>query len=149
MRVKCPLKKQEQGFSLFELAIVLLILSFLIYPSAASFMNLAPKYRLEKTVWEIRSNLNLARYKALWKGRPIRLRFDSNYFTLESYDEDKKKWKLEQSHVLEGVTVQANNSPIFYPQGTVSSMATILVSNSWGKYKITIAISGRVKAMKL
>jgi hypothetical protein len=31
----------------------------------------------------------------------------------------------------------------------VTGMATILVSNTRGAYKITLAITGRIKAMKL
>lgn len=48
-------------------------------------------------------------------------------------------------NILEGVNVEANNSPLFHPEGTVSNLASIYVFNSWGKYRITIAITGRIK----
>jgi len=45
------------------------------------------------------------------------------------------------------VTLKANNTPVFYPEGTVSNLATILVSNDRGGYRITLAMTGRVKAV--
>lgn len=116
---------------------------------STSFLNLAPKYRLQKAVWEINSRLNFARYKALFEGTKVRIKFYSSGYAIEIYDEKEKKWELEEKHFLEGVSLQANNSPSFHPRGTVSGMASIYISNSWGRYKITLALSGRVKIAKL
>jgi hypothetical protein len=33
--------------------------------------------------------------------------------------------------------------------GTVANLATIKITNGWGGYKITLAISGRIKAAPL
>lgn len=139
----------RKGFSLIEVTISLSILGFLIYITATSFLNLAPKYRLQRAVWEINSCLNFARYKALFEGIKVRIEFDPSRYSIETYDEDKKKWNLDKKQILEGVFIQANNSPCFHPGGTVSNLASIYISNSWGKYKITLAISGRVKISKL
>jgi hypothetical protein len=56
---------------------------------------------------------------------------------------------MEMGNILEGVNIQANNSPVFHPQGTVSNLASIMISNTWGSYKITLAISGRIRIAKL
>jgi len=139
----------RKGFSLIEVTLSLAVLAILIYAASTSFLNLAPKYRLQRAVWEINSRLNFARYKALFEGAKVRIKFYSSGYGLEIYDEEKKEWKLEEKHFLEGVTIQANNSPIFHPGGTVSNLASITIFNSWGKYKISLAISGRVKISKL
>lgn len=138
----------RKGFSLLEAAISLFILAILVSLFSQAFLNLAPKYKLQKAVWEIHSNLNYARYRSLFKGIKARVRFDRHSYTIEKYDESDGKWIMEQSTLLDGVTIQANNSPIFHPRGTVSNLASIFISNSWGKYKITLAISGRIKVVK-
>lgn len=139
----------KKGFSLIEVTISLSVLALLVYLASSSFLSLAPKYRLQKAIWEIHARLNFARYKALFYGVKVRIKLHSSSYTMEIYDEDHKVWKIKEKHFLEGVRIEANNSPIFYPSGTVSNLASIYISNSWGKYKITLAISGRVKTSKL
>ncbi len=139
----------HRGFSLLEAVISLFILAVMISTASLSFLNRSPRYRLEKAVWEIYSRLNYARYKALFKGEKVRIKFDSQSYSIEAYNEKQEKWITEQKYFLEGVSIHANNSPIFHPSGTVSNLASIYVSNEGGKHKITIAISGRIKAVKL
>ncbi len=139
----------KRGFSLLEIVISLFLLSFLIVLASTSFLNLAPKYKLKKAVWEINSRLNYARFKAIFEGRSIRIKFGRESYAIEKYDEQKKIWQLEEKSYLEGVSIQANNSPTFHPQGTVSNLASISISNSWGRYRITLAITGRIKILKL
>lgn len=139
----------KRGFSLIEVIVSLSVLALLVYLASTSFMSISPKYRLQKAIWEIHARLNFARYKALFNGVKVRIKFRSSSYTMEIYDEDHKVWKIKEKHFLEGVRIEANNSPTFHPNGTVSNLASIYISNSWGKYKITIAISGRVKTVKL
>ncbi len=139
----------DRGFSLLEAVISLFILAIMVSLASLSFFNRSPKYRLEKAVWEIHSRMNYARYKALFKGVKVRIKFEPKYYSIDAYDEKQKKWLTEQKYFIEDVKLQANNSPIFHPAGTVSNLASIYVSNDSGKYKITIAISGRIKTVKL
>ncbi len=139
----------DRGFSLLEAVISLFILAIMVSLASLSFFNRSPKYRLEKAVWEIHSRMNYARYKALFKGAKVRIKFEPKYYSIDAYDEKQKKWLTEQKYFIEDVKLQANNSPIFHPAGTVSNLASIYVSNDSGKYKITIAISGRIKVVKL
>lgn len=139
----------RKGFSLIEVMVSISVLALLVYIASTSFLNLAPKYKLQKAIWEIHSRLNFARYKALFKGVKVRIKFNSNRYNIETYDEDTQEWKLEEKHFLDGVNIEANNTPSFYPNGAVSNLVSIYISNTWGKYKITLAISGRVKTSKL
>jgi Tfp pilus assembly protein FimT len=136
----------RKGFTLLEALVSLALTTILIYGASAAFLNLAPKYRLRKATWEIQTRLNYARYRAIYEGRAVRVRFHPAGYTIEKYNDNTKSWQPDIAGAVEGVQVQANNSPTFYPAGTVSNLATIIVTNSYGKYRISIAISGRVRA---
>ncbi len=145
--------KQEKhgmirGFTLWELMIYLAIFSTLLGLAAVSFLDSFPKHRLQKALWDIHTNMNFARYKAIFEGTKSRIVFDKNGYTIEVFSEKSGAWRVEKGSVLEGVSIQANNSPIFHPQGTVSNLASVIISNTWGSYKITLAISGRIKIAK-
>jgi len=139
---------KARGFTLLEMVIVLALGGVLIYCGAVTFSKLVPKFRLQTGVWEIRSTLNEARFGAVWTGEPRRVRFGASGYALESYDESSQTWRMMRTARLEGITVDANNDPAFYPEGTVTNLATITVANSRGAYKITVAISGRIKVLK-
>lgn len=139
----------RKGFTLLEMVVSLAVLAMLIYLAATSFLNLAPKYRLEKAVWELGSALHSARFKSIFEGASIRVKLYSGSYALEKYDEGLGIWMLREKHFLEGVKVEANNAPVFSPEGMTSGLATITVSNSWGKYKITVAITGRIKTTRV
>lgn len=125
------------------------IVAIILGIASTSFLNLAPKYRLKSAVREINSRLNYARYKSIFEGVKVRIKFDQHSYAIETYDEEKNEWKRERKYFLNGVILQANNSPTFHPVGTVSNLASIYITNSWGKYKLTLAISGRIKVAQL
>jgi prepilin-type N-terminal cleavage/methylation domain-containing protein len=137
------------GFTLLEAVLVLALVSILVLAGTASASRSAASFALERAVWEIRMRLNQARIRSVWEGTPTRLRIGRAGFSLETYDEDTKTWMRAESGLWEGVVVEANNTPTYHPTGSVTGMATILVSNTRGAYKITLAITGRIKAMKL
>lgn len=138
-----------KGYSLAEVLISLSVLLAMAGIASTSFLKLSPKYRLKKAAWEINSQMNYARYKAIFYGEKFRIRFGLSDYNIEKYDENLKDWVLERKYLCEGVTILANNTPTFHPGGTVSNLASIFLSNSWGEYKITLAISGRIKILKL
>ena len=139
---------RKNGFSLLESVIVIALLGIIIGAGAGSVQGLASKNHLEKAVWEARARLSQARIRSIWEGATYRVRFAAEGTFLERYDEPTKTWVIRQSGLLEGVSIDANNTPVFHPTGTVSNLATILISNSRGRYKVTLAISGRVKILK-
>jgi hypothetical protein len=141
--------KFSRGFSLAEAAISLAILAALLIIASGSFLLVTPKYKLKNAVWEVNGLLNYARYKAIFDGAAVRVRFNSRGYVVDKLDENTNIWKQEKQRSLEGAQVQANNSPIFYPQGSVSNLATIEIFNSSGRYRITLAITGRIKTVKL
>ncbi len=139
----------RRGFTLVEVVLALALAGLLVFGGAYSFRRLIPKYQLQSGIWEVTSGLNQARFRAIMSGAPVRVRFVPPGFVFERYDEAAKAWRIAATAVLPGVAVRANNSPIFHPQGTVSDLASIYVSNSRGAYRVTIAISGRVRAIRV
>jgi prepilin-type N-terminal cleavage/methylation domain-containing protein len=139
----------KKGFSLLEVLTALAAAAVLVYGVSTAFLNLAPKYRLKRAAWEVQTRLNYARYKSIFEGRPVRVRFEPTGYAVEKYDDSQKIWQPDVRGSIEGVQIAANNSPTFHPLGTVSNLATITVSNSWGTYRITLAISGRIRTTLL
>jgi prepilin-type N-terminal cleavage/methylation domain-containing protein len=139
----------RKGFTLVEVVLALALAGLLVYGGAYSFQRLVPKFQLQSGIWEVTAGLNQARFRAIMSGAPVRVRFVPSGFVYERFDEPAGVWRTAGTAVLPGVAVRANNSPVFHPQGTVSDLASIYVSNSRGAYRITIAISGRVKAIRV
>jgi prepilin-type N-terminal cleavage/methylation domain-containing protein len=140
--------RHRRGFTLIEAAMVLALSGLLVLGGAQAVGRLGPKLRLQSGIWEVTSGLGQARFQAIMSGEPIRVRFLPSGFVLERYDVAAAAWRTARRSVLEGVAVRANNAPVFHPQGTVSNMATITVSNSRGSFRITVAITGRIKAIR-
>lgn len=142
-------RKGFQGFTLLEVMIFISIFAVLLGAAWTSFFHASHKYRLQRAIWEIHSRMNYSHFKAVFCGTKFRMSFNPHGYVIERYDQDANFWKTEMGSILEGIRVEANNSPIFHPEGTVSNLASITVSNEWGSYKITLAISGRIKTVKL
>jgi prepilin-type N-terminal cleavage/methylation domain-containing protein len=136
---------RSNGYTLIESILVIALISILIAAGASSVAGLVPKYHLQKAVWEVRSRLTQARIRSIWEGIPIRVRFGSADYAFEIYDEKSGAWVVRSSGAIEGARIEANNAPIFHPTGTVSNLATVRIFNSRGAYKVTLAISGRIK----
>ncbi len=140
---------RERGFTLIETVLILALAGLLVYGGVVSVRGFAPKLRLEAGVWEVRSSLNQARFKAIWRGTPVRVVFVPGGYRVESYDGQAGSWRLDRAGTFQGVEVRSTNDPAFYPQGTVTNLATITVVNSRGAYRITVAITGRIRTLKV
>lgn len=141
--------RSENGFTLFEAVVAVALLASLVYMGSSSFLKMAPRYSLEKAVWEIRSALNAVRYRALFEGAAYRVRFSGSAYAIERYEEPEKAWVFAGRTPLEKVAIESNNIPVFTPEGTVTGLATIRISNAWGEYKLTLAITGRIKTTRV
>ena len=123
--------RTRRGFTLFEAVVSIALLSTLVYLGSVSFLKMAPRYGLEKAVWEVRSALNSVRYRALFEGASYRVRFSGSTYSTERYDEAAKTWALASRTLLESVSIAANNAPVFTAEGTVTGLATITIANDW------------------
>jgi Tfp pilus assembly protein FimT len=139
----------NRGYSLLEAVVALALASLVIYGSAGIFLGRSEEHQLKKAAWEIQARLNYARYKAIFQNRPVRVRFWPTGYAVEKFNSSLNIWLPEAGGPCEGVTIEANNTPTFHPAGTVSNLATIIVSNAAGTYRITLAISGRIRVVML
>lgn len=137
-----------KGFTLIENLFVVVILGFLLIMAIPFQARLRHRYALEMAVWEIHSKMNYLKYQAMKDLAPYRFRIFDFGYTIEKYD-PSSGWKMVEQKLIWGTWLEANNSPIFYPEGTVSNLASITISNSSGKYRLTLAISGRIKIIRL
>ena len=140
---------KRPGWSLVETIMILALLGLLFHAGTVSIGRITPKFQLQSAVWAITSGLNRARFRAIWRGEPARVTFRSSGYSLERYDDGTEVWRAEWTASLPGVEIQATNTPVFYPAGTVSPLASITVSNGRGKYRISVAISGRIRTVKV
>jgi len=138
-----------RGFTLIETVMVLALAGLLVYGGVVSIRGFARTLRLQAGVWEVRTSLNQARFKAIWRGTPVRVVFVTGGYRIEAYDGEPGSWRLDRTGSFEGVEVRSTNDPAFYPQGTVSNLATITVANSRGAYRISVAITGRIKTVRI
>jgi prepilin-type N-terminal cleavage/methylation domain-containing protein len=136
------MRRDRRGFTLIEIVLALSLAGLFVYGGAYTFHWLVPKFQLQSGIWEVTSGLNQARFRAIMSGEPVRVRFVPSGFIFERYDEAAKTWLTARTAYLSGVEVRANNSP-------VSDLASITVSNSRGSYRITIAITGRVRTARI
>lgn len=139
---------RNRGFSLLETTVALSIVAVLLLVGSSFKIN-NKKHQLNQAVEKVCLNLSLARFRSVYRQVPIKVSFNQNFCELAEFDSQNSFWVTKSRQLLEGVEVSANNSPIFYPQGTVSNLASIKVSNDSGLYLITIAITGRVKVSQI
>jgi hypothetical protein len=139
---------ERRGFALVEAALVLALAGLMAFGTVLAARRLGPKFDLQAGIWEVSAGLNQARFRAVMSGAAVRVRFVPAGFVFERYDADSAAWRPARAVALSGVAISANNAPIFHPQGTVSNLASITVGNVCGAYRITVAITGRIKAVR-
>lgn len=141
--------RTRDGYTLAETVLALALAGLLAYAGGTSVARVMPGLQIRSAVWEITAGLNQARFGAIMSGAPVRVSFVPTGFVLERYDEGAAAWRPARTERLDGVTVAANNRPVFQPQGTVSGLASITVANARGTYRITVAITGRIRTTRL
>jgi prepilin-type N-terminal cleavage/methylation domain-containing protein len=137
------------GFTLVETLVVIFILTVVLVLLSSSIFTSSSKHYLDKSAYEVYARMNQARYKAIFEGTKVRVVFSPHTCSTEIYHKNNNEWTLLQRTHVEHATIDANNSPVFHPLGTVSNLASIYVRNEGGVYKITLAISGRIKLVKM
>lgn len=138
-----------RGFNLIEILIVIFILGCLFGFVWPEITKANWRFDLEKAVWQVHATMNYLKYRALKDGFSYRLKIDFNGYAVEKYNPDDEAWLQVEKSILSGVTLEATNSPTFSPAGTISNMATITISNQAGSYRLSIAITGRIKIIPL
>jgi len=138
----------KRGYSLLETTLTLSIVAMLVLIGSSFKLN-NKKHQLEIAARKVYSYLSLARFRSVHRQLPVRIRLIDGFCELAEYNSQNSLWITKYREFLDGVQVAVNNSPVFYPQGTVSNLATIKLRNESGSYQITVAITGRIKSIRI
>jgi len=146
----------EQGFSLLELIIVMVVTVTLSGLASASFQSQLPHHRLNNAARDLVSDLRWARQLALAERQPVSviLDFETDRYRIER---DSRPgipigWvrDLQDDHQgfgeIDLVSSSGGRTLTFYPQGTTNNWTTILLRNKSGEERqISLVATGRVK----
>lgn len=150
--------KNNKGFTLVELMIVVVLMAILAAIAAPAYRNYMARSRLNGAARLVLTDLASARMDAVKMNRRVEVYFtggssspaatykicdDANGDGAVSDGEGRNIIRNIQNHFYD-VSVGSNNNPIFFPNGTATNMATVNVSNGTDSRQITISIAGRV-----
>lgn len=146
--------KSIKGLTFFEVVITLAIISIVITMGMPGFNSFFRRMELRNTLRTITGVLNTARYKAIMLNKPIKFCIEGNNneeeLLIRLKSKREGKWEGFMKFSLEKkVSVSINSSPIFFPNGNVAPLCSILVENDISHYKITISIAGRIKITEI
>jgi prepilin-type N-terminal cleavage/methylation domain-containing protein len=145
--------KSKKGMTIFEMFVALAVLSVLITMGMPGFNSYLKRMEVRNTLRTITGVLNTARFKAIVLNKGVKFCIeDKNEEEMVIRLKEKKdsKWEKFMEFSLEKkVSVTINSSPIFYPNGSIVPLCSILVENEVYHYKITISIAGRVKITEM
>jgi type IV fimbrial biogenesis protein FimT len=142
------------GFTVIEILIVIAVIGMLAGVAIPTYSQLLPKYRLNGAARQVMSDLLSARRRALSQHHTVQVMFTAaqayTVWTDSNDNGDVDSDETQTSHLQAyGVTLTANNNPIFYPRGFVTNLPTIVLTHTNQamhlKQCMSISIAGRIK----
>jgi type IV fimbrial biogenesis protein FimT len=141
-------QRQEEGWSLTELLIVLAIMGIMAALAGPSYQTLAVRGQARSATIEIASELRLARQLAMARRERLRVIFDREGRTITLQRADTEGALYVYHYADNGVVVEeptAGPELLFHPSGRSATPTTIRVRDSQGRETIfTVSITGRV-----
>lgn len=147
--------KSIKGITFIELCVTLAIISIVITMGMPGFNSYVKRMEVRNTLRTITGVLNTARYKAVMLNKRVKFCIEDKneedmVICLKEKRDRDSKWKEFMAFTLEKkVSVSINSSPIFFPNGSIAPLCSILVENEVSHYKITISIAGRIKITEM
>ena len=144
-------KKQEQGWSLTELLIVLAITGIMAVLARPSYQTLAARVQARSVTVEIASELRFARQLAMARRERLRVIFDREGRTITLRRGDTEDILHVYQYADKGIIVEepsAGPELLFHPSGRSVTPTTIRVRDSQGRETtFTVSITGRVSVL--
>ena len=156
-------KRNQPGFSLIELAIILAIVGILAAIAIPNIMEMTPRIRLNNAAQGITTDLQLARMRSIATGNEYRLNFNvsqesyiieegnrssgSTSWTAAQDQEERRFSDSSNIYYHKNIDIQSvTQNPIFTPKGLSATTSTIHIQNSRGdKKSISVNIAGNIK----
>lgn len=140
--------RQEQGWSLTELLIVLAIMGIVAALAGPSYQTLTTRGQARSATVEIASELRFARQLAMARRERLRVVFDREGRTITLRRADGEGVLHVYRYADKGVVVEeptAGPELLFHPSGRSVTPTTIRVRDSQGREtSFTVSITGRV-----
>lgn len=147
--------RNQRGFSLIEIVIVLAVTAILTGVSIPVYVGMKPVIRLSGATRQLMEDLMWARMQAINQNNQFRIIYDSNH-EYRIWDDDnndgtidatESKIKKDLHDQYDDVIYSSSNTNglIFYPRGNAANLTTITLSNKSGFKTVSVAITGRVK----
>lgn len=115
---KMSTARNEDGFSLFELLTVLVMIGLMAGIAVPSVSKFIAGLEFKKEVGEIKAQLRFVRLKAVVSGEKIKVRVENNALLLLT--EDQKKQRLNLGINPDGKLSLSPVEIVFTPQSTVT-----------------------------
>jgi type IV fimbrial biogenesis protein FimT len=141
-------QRQEQGWSLTELLIVLTIMGIMCVLAWPSYQTLVARVQARSVTIEIASELRLARQLAMARRERLRVIFDREGRTITLRRADAEGILHVYQYADKGVIIEeptAGPELLFHPSGRSVTPTTIRLRDSQGRETtFTMSITGRV-----
>ncbi|NOT22564.1 MAG: prepilin-type N-terminal cleavage/methylation domain-containing protein [Nitrospiraceae bacterium] len=142
------LQRQEQGWSLTELLVVLAVIGIMSLLAGPGYQTLTTRGQARSATIEIASELRFARQLAMARRERLRVIFDREGRTITLRRADVEGILHVYRYADKGVVVEeptAGPELTFYPSGRSATPTTIRVRDSQGgETTFTVNITGRV-----
>lgn len=116
----------QQGFSLLEMLVVMVILAGIISLVPAAFDRMVPSYGLKQDTRQLLDMLRVARMSAHTENRVVSIRFDANGYEIENSQQDVQF----DSNILVMSAGDGESRPMdhvsFYPGGGATGVEITL-----------------------
>jgi len=155
-------KSNILAFTLVELLVAISLISTISAVSLMGFKEYLPKLRLKAAALQLKSDMQRAASFAAKTNCQYRIAFDRAKMFVKAGDYEIQKGnashladylpeKQNQSFYIgridqQGVSILSwNNNPVFHPNGTIASLATITLKDINGqKLRVTTSMAGRI-----
>jgi type II secretion system protein H len=133
---------RNKGFSLIELMVVLILISFSISLIAPSLSRFSRTVELKGATKKISGILRYCRSEAVNKGQVYQVFFDSNVREVRvqpmESTEEKGKDRIKTYSIPDGIQMKGVNLVEFYPNGGSNGGAIFLDTQGRKGYKIKV-----------
>jgi prepilin-type N-terminal cleavage/methylation domain-containing protein len=156
------IKSNIFAFTLVEVLVALSIISTISAISLMGFRQYFPSYRLKAAALQIKSDMQRASSFASKSNCQYRVVFDPDKMFMKTgnYEIQKGNASIHADYLPEYqnnsfhvghidqkdiAIVSWSNNPVFHPNGTIASLATITIQNLKGQQlRISTSIAGRI-----